>query len=269
MIELIIDGKEKRLIAEKWDELTGRQLVAVSAVICTEVRPVAKALKLFKILSGLSDKKMRTIPHEVIQAQLLPMTEWLNDADLWLTKQLLPRLKLGRRVYLGPSDDLSNLRFVEFNFAETALNEWHQDKTNEFALYRFVAILYRTTRKDYDLKEDPDGDKRELFNANHIDSHALYLQRKLPFNYVLGIMIWYQGCRMKIAQLFPDIFSGGDEGGESSYFTLMRAIAKEGTYGPFAEVEQLHLYTALMEMECSIKDSKAMKEQLDQAKNAA
>lgn len=264
MIEVIIHkyrGTKRVLVPETWDELTEDQLVKVARIMHTVKEPVKRDLQLVKAVCGLRRWQLAHIAPEVIHESLFGLIQWLYE-DGALIRQLIPTVKIGRTLFYGPDTDLSNLRMVEFHFAERALYEWHQDPENADALFAFISCIYRPAKKDYDIKLNPDGDVRESYNGTLCEGYAKQLKKKMPLALALAISVWYKGCRQQITNKHPRIFGG--EGGANdapSYFLLMRSIAQQGTYGTLGDVEQLHLHTALYEMECALDEAEALKQQ--------
>jgi hypothetical protein len=167
---------------------------------------------------------------------------------------------------------LSNLRFTEFDFAERALHAWHEDTSNMNLLFRFLATLYRPAKKDYDLELNTDGDVREAFNPNLTERYAADLMQHLSPAYAYATVLWYKGCRRFICGQFPEVFQQpasdtSETVEEPAYFGLIRAIAKEGIYGTFADVEQMYLYTALVELVEAAKERQALEQAIEEAKS--
>ena len=183
------------------------------------------------------------------------------------------------------------MRFSEFDAAERAFADWaeaeppQQPPTATLSsckdlftpnalekLYYFIAILYRPGKKPYDFAKDPDGDARVPFNSNSTDFFAKQMMESVSESWAYAIVLWYKACRAFMVQQFPTVFTApasDDDNGNSEpgYYKLMRAIAKEGTYGKFEDVEQMFIYNALMEMEAAAQDRAAMEAAMEEAKS--
>lgn len=267
MIEVIIHkyrGTKRLQVPETWDELSPKQLVNVARILHAIKEPIKRDLELIKAICGLKWTHLIRIAPEVIYESFFPLIQWVYGEQAF-TMQLIPSVKIGREIFYGPETDLSNLRLVEFHFAERALYEWHQDPENADALFAFISCIYRPAKKDYDIRLNPDGDVREIYNGALCEGYAKQLKKKMPIAVALAISVWYKGCRQRITSDHPRIFGGDANGNDApSYFLLMRSIAQQGTYGTLGEVEQLHLHTALYEMECALDEAEALKPQSEQ-----
>ena len=85
----------------------------------------------------------------------------------------------------------------------------------------------------------------------------------------IAVTLWYKACRKFITEQFPAVFSQPDTDKSEvsscpAYFGLMRAIAEKGTFGTFDDVEQLSIYTALLELETAIAQQQEQEEKLKQ-----
>jgi hypothetical protein len=253
---------------ESWNELRAEQLPQLAAALIGIPDPEEQKIEIARILLSMHQKKFRKIQPAVLFESILPLCKWVTG-NINLTRQLLPSLNIGKHVFHGPKDELLNLRLMEWDFAERSLSDWFDDNDKVMHLARLCAILYRPVKEGYDIERDPDGDSREPFNDNLINYHAILILKSLPINILFAIMLWYRGCRNKITDDFAPVFAGNPSGnspkGESGYFDLMRAIAKEGTYGDFDKVEQMYLVNALMELESSKEEAEKIR--LNQKKN--
>lgn len=274
MIDLTIYRQDRtvtRQIADTWNELTASQLIAIAHLLNTNVTDTELDMHLVKIIFEFSYKEMQQASPEVIQS-LVKYIQWVKESCT-LTKQLLPHLKVKSKVYFGPSDNLENIRFLEFDAAERELYRWQKNMDDSKQLFRFVAVLYRLGISGYNHKLNPNGDPRVPYNSNVVDYYAEKLRKSLPESTAIAITMWYKGCRQHIVSQFPEIFdrSGGNsdniEEAEPQYFDLMRAIAKEHIYGGFEAIENLYFYTALFEILSAIREqehNKHTEEQQDE-----
>jgi hypothetical protein len=254
-----------RNIPENWNELNAEQFAyvvkAMTSIESIEERKLAIATALFHF----DFTKINYAP-EVIAEHILPFTEWVTVEVCTICKQLFPELKLPDVSLYGPVEHLYNIAFAEFDFAERKLYEWHQNLENFKPLYEFIAIMYRPSKTNYNTALNPDGDIRIPFNSNTIEHYAQLIAKHIPVHVCIAISLWYKACRTYITDCFPLVFNT-DEVNQSTtpespaYFGLMRAIAKQGTFGNFETVEKMSLYTALLDFEMAIQDHNARKKE--------
>lgn len=284
MIEIRLKGwwRDKVFfLKEKWEELTAEEFAAVSDILFSAGGDKLKTdISLLKILAAMKPHHLLFMKAENV-LPLLPLCDWvLKEANI--IKQLIPSFHIAGKNYYGPYDGLQNLRNNEFESAEQELGVWHdlyageqegniwQDEKALYSLYRFAAILYRPARKKYDLKRDPEGDRREKYNQFMVDERAKLFQQYLPVGYLKAIMIWYKGCRAAMYEQFTDVFTqneGGEPESSDAYFGMMRAIAEKGTYGTFDQVEEMWIWTMLTELRAAKKDIDRQKEALEKTKH--
>lgn len=254
------------LFPEEWNELSRKQLTEIAGILFTETDPLMADTKMANAI--IRHRIFTYTSPAVIIEHILPLIEWIK-IDCSLTKQLLPTLSVGLRKFYGPDDGLSNIRLVEFDFAERELYAWHQDRKNMMQLFRFIACLYRPKKNlFYNVRRNKDGDARGKFNDNLVQHYAELLSKHVPLEEAYAILLWYKGCRDTLQASCPNVFSSSDnstagESAEPSYFGIMRMIAEKGTYGNLEQVEQLYLTVALMEMELTIIEHKQSKEIID------
>ena len=252
-------------VPETWNELSREQLIAVAKVLLTEQNPYKRDVLLVKALVDVRRFWFQKMNPETMLDELIPMVQFIKN-ETELTEQLLPYIPFNRQKLYGPKSHLQNLRFGEFDAAERALYEFSKDQTSAVALWRFVAILYRTPKLHYDRVKDAEGDCRSDYNENLVEYYAQILKEQQPMELAIAVMIWYKGCRNYILNRFDEVFSGenkSDEVESPAYFGLMRKIAERGIYGTMKEVEQLYIYNVMAELCETIKDNEAMKEQME------
>jgi hypothetical protein len=77
-----------------------------------------------------------------------------------------------------------------------------------------------------------------------------------------GVFIWYDACREQLFQDFKEAFTGKAK--TDSYaqglFEMMRSISG-GKYGTLKDVEQLHVYTAFLEILASKREAAELEKQ--------
>lgn len=245
---------------ERWDELTGKQLVKVIDIINAVNIPAATKLgQLFQVVTGISEWALWWAGAKEWEDKIHVCQFLFEDNDL--TKNLLPEYN----NRFGPAADFNNLLMSEFVFSEQFFSAWiNEDLSREdrsAALNKLVATLYRPKKKGYDLSKNIDGDPRVRFNDNVIKYDAMIVStwdRKITE----AIGFWYHGCRNSLIRQFPQVFSGGD-GGSSTYglWDVIHDVAEQCTLGDFEKVENTLLKTVLMSVTRSIDKADAIESQ--------
>lgn len=225
-------GRHRRRLATTWNELTGAQLLAVVAV---RQRPVAQppqlADALLPILLALPARAFARL-NVVQRVELRPLTRFLATTAPPLTAQLLPRLTLPRfwfeqhQHFHGPREAFRNLRFDEFIFADSYFLRYLQTQAVTW-LDQLVAVLYRPERRPYRPEAvDYAGDRREDFNEHLVAARARQLAR-LPLAAKQAVLLYYQGCRRRLEQRYPYVFSDDNtqKAGHSGWQEVLHELA--------------------------------------------
>lgn len=229
-------------IPSTWNELNGRQLIEVIQTINRQgIFLLDAQVRLLKTLLNLTWWRMWLAGAASFDDKLY-LTDFLLQENT-LTKNLLPTYK---GMY-GPADDFGNLLICEFIFTEQNYQAYNETANND-ALNSLVAILYRPCKKRYNRKRNPEGDIREPYNDNLTALYAAQVSR-WPVVVKLAILHFYEGCRQKLQQDFPEPFSGGS-GEESKYglWSVMRGVAERAVHGDLKQVEKMYLKEFMMEL---------------------
>lgn len=243
-------------VAEDATELNGTQLVQLAKLFHSEMNMLRASLAALKILGNKSWFAFKRMPGDAKQ-YCLQYVQWIFQE--WnLHRQLLPKYK----KYYGPKDELLNLTLSEFYFTETAYADIVEDATGD-ALNNLIAVLYRLPKKRYDKQKDFEGDIRQPFTAAAISYYAKKTATWRP-EVKQAILLFYDGCRKKISEDYPEIFQSSSSSDDADMFGILRGLAG-GKYGDFEKVEQLPLHTALREIQCLIAEEERMKMELQKA----
>ena len=236
--------KKLYTVPTSWNEITGKQLVKVMDLLSKEVYPQEAMLYLLKILTGIRWWRF-FLSSPTVFYEFFYLTEFLLKENT-LTKNVLPKYK----GFIGPSDDFENLLMCEFAYTEDYFLRWREDESNIQLLNELVAVLYRKKKSGYDEKKNEDGDAREPFNEYLCKYYASAVIYHWPLAVKKAIAHWYDGCRTKMMQDFPSVFSGG--GGEPAKYgllSIMRSVAEKGVHGKFKDVEGLHVRMVMVELD--------------------
>lgn len=256
--------KKKFQMPEQWNQLTGKQLIQLAFYLVQDNVSYKEKVYILKVCLGLSDKELFNyawLPKWLSNTQffkkievLLFLHDHLHLIDFLfehnhLTKQLLPRLVhwSASKNYWGPADNFENLTMDEFCFSEYHFLEFKKTNSRD-ALIRFVATLYRPAKKGYSLLVNKDGDIRVPFNEHLIKSYAKDIAR-FSLSHMLGVFIWYMGCRYELIRLFPKVFNGKESDTESfGLFSLITSVAEDGVMGDFDKVNKKQVHTILLRL---------------------
>lgn len=248
-------GKRLYPVPQKWNELTGRQLIDALVILHSGMDVDTARLHLFRTITATTWWRLWWLGVKEFD-DLLYLVDWMLT-DNTLTKNILP---VYREMY-GPADAFNNLIISEFIFTEQHYTIFKNAETSEpdrlAALNSLVGILYRPAKPGYDMRRNESGDIREAFNDNltgfYSDFVALW-----PFAVKQAIAFWYAGCRDQLIKDFPKPFTPDpDSEGESVYglWDILFSIAEKNVLGDFARVEGQLLKTVLMVLTKTMADA--------------
>ncbi len=257
MKHLIYHKTKYLAIADRAEEITPRQYVQICAVLHSKMNMLSAGIAILKILSGKGWLAFKRIPADV-KLNSLQHVQWLMEK--WSPCiQLLPVY----RKFYGPADELDNLTLSEFYFSELYFGDFAAGGEDaDEALNNLVAVMYRVAKKGYDIKKNLDGDMRVPFNGNAVKYYSLVIDA-WPKHVKQAVLLFYDGCRKNLAELYPEIFpkqSPGAADNDGDMFGLIRGLAG-GKYGDFEKTEQLNLHTALRELQMIMAEEERIKAQ--------
>lgn len=254
-------------LPESWNELTGKQLVQLVALVhkgVTEDVALLEALRILWKKSRLSFygfmQLWRPSFWNDLKQRALKEVIWVFESEKVLTDQLLPKY---RGLY-GPAGEFSNLRMIEFHACEVYYHRFVHDKDDVW-LNRLVAVLYRPGKKKYNKKLDADGDIREPF-SEYISTYYADKVAKWPAAVKQAILMWYDGNRQMLIRFNQDVFSGSGVKSNiaEGMYGVIRSIAQSGIHGDFEKVSDMNVHKAVMEMRKSIEEFREQERQLKQ-----
>lgn len=268
MHDVSLNGQAKK-VAATCDELSRWQLLRLMPVLygpyySDAYRP---RLEILRVLLGISPAlTLRITP--VQWCQLLWLTDFLLSEQLVFTRQLLPWARArwwGRRRY-GPADGLSNVRFLEFVFADSYFVAFAQSQDEKY-LHRLLSVLYRPQRRPYRPRAaNYGGDRREDFNENLVGERAGRWAARLPQAQQLAILTWYRGCRHALERRYPLVFTPANEDKASENAGGWAYVLREmsgAAFGNFEETGRQHLHTVLSKMEDDTRRAQELQRQAE------
>jgi len=255
-------------VAATWDELSPPQLRRLVPILYgTYSDDVVQRLEVLEVLLGVSRPLLlRLSPVQLVEAG------WLADfvllAPVTRTRVVAPTLRPAwyRPAFHAPADELANVSFLEFAFADAYFVAYCQTREAQW-LDQLLGTLYRPERARYrPHAADYAGDRRAPFNENLIEQHAVRLAR-LPEATKLLVFTWYRGCRHALEQRFPRVFTPATEATAAAHPDGWAFVLREMSgqaFGAFAETGRQPAHQILAKMH----DDLARAEQLEQQEAA-
>jgi hypothetical protein len=262
MITFHYSNERIKNVAGEYNELTGKQLIAIASILNKEFPEDVAKLKILKVLLNKSLYTFSLIPLNA-KAAMFEHIGWVFAKNT-LTAQLIPSytIKGRRKVLHGAAGAFDNLTMGEWNACEIFYDQFiHKEGEGNEELDKLVAVLYRRPKKNYNVELDTDGDIRVAFNANEIDYHVNTVKH-WPFNVKMAILFWYNGCRQHLKDLY-DLFDKPADGDvtDPGMFELIRGLCGKH-YGTFREVEGLNVHIVMRELEVLKKEAAEIEMQM-------
>jgi hypothetical protein len=263
-------NEKTKLVAASWDELSLAQLARVVAILYGSYTDAnQQRIELLEVLLGVS----RPLLLGLTPVQLLGIF-WLTDFILLepvsLTKvplySVLTRRALSCRTFYAPADELANVSFLEFAFADAYFVAYCNTQQVQW-LDQLLGTLYRPQRAGYNPRAaDYAGDRRAPFNENLIEQYAGRLAR-LPEATKLLVFTWYRGCRHALEQRYPHVFTPATEEKVAAHPDGWAFVLREmsgAAFGAFAETGRQEAGQVLAKM----NDDMARAEELQRQEEA-
>lgn len=252
MTTFYLDKKKYGAIPESYNELTGKQLIALAKLFLQAGDPGVMLLTALQVLLDKSFFWFALISSDA-KARMMQYISWVFEKNT-LTNQVLPVY----RGFVGPKKEFDNLTLSEFHHSEMYYGEYVADKDEE-ALNNLVAVLYRPAKPGYNYRLDSQGDARRAFNPNEVEYYADVVA-SWPAEVKHAILFFYDGCRQKLLEEYAEVFQGDSgEGSETGMFGIIRGIAEGGKFGDVDKVEGLNIHTALLELSMQLKEAEQLK----------
>ncbi|MEP7319555.1 MAG: hypothetical protein ABI921_12465 [Panacibacter sp.] len=243
-------NKADYYLPENFNELTGDQVVRIAKLLRQENDNAAHELQLLHELLDINMFSFFRIPLDA-KAAMLTLIDWVFG-DNTLTKQLLPEYK----GFFGPKSEFDNLTLGEFHCSETYYHGMAAG--DQAALNNLVAVLYRVPAENYDIEKDSAGDIRITFNTNELAFYAKKIA-SWPIEVKTAIVMWYDGCRQNLVQLYDEVFSAPGAPDhtqeETGMYSMIRNLSGD-KFGKIKEVESVYVHNAFFEIEQVMEDNR-------------
>jgi hypothetical protein len=191
--------KAKGKAPSAWDELTERQIIAISRMI----NGTEPDFRFLSMLTGIGQNLLKKLsPFE-----LFKLTEGIdfvvqagNSYSTFIIR------KIPGTDYVSPKPKLAGMPFGQFIFTESYYNDWtsgsgSDSKQNETTLNNFIASLYLPSNEKFTNETIP-------VRVGKIANSELDIRKAIAFNYLL-VMIWLQ-------KAYPLIFQTPSDNQDSS-----------------------------------------------------
>ncbi|MGI4760595.1 MAG: hypothetical protein ACRYF0_07815 [Janthinobacterium lividum] len=258
------NGQAKQ-VAASWDELSLVQLPRVVAILYGSYSdPNQQRIELLEVLLGVS----RPTLLRLTSVQLLGifwLTDFLLVAPVTRTLVVAPVLRpvWWRSAFYAPADELANVSFLEFAFADAYFVAYCGTREAQW-LDQLLGTLYRPQRAGYNPRAaDYAGDRRAPFNENLIEQHAGRLAR-LPQATKLLVFTWYRGCRHALEQRYPHVFTPATDEQVRSHPDGWSFVLREMSgqaFGSFAETGRQEAGQVLAKMNDDVARAQELRRQ--------
>ena len=258
-------NKQPKEVAATWDELSLVQLPRVVAILYGNYTDVNRQrIELLEVLLGVSRPLLlRLTPVQLLE--IFWLTDFVLAAPVARTLVVAPALRPARfrPTYYAPADELANVSFLEFAFADAYFVAYCQGRDPQW-LHHLLGVLYRPQRARYRPRAaDYGGDRRADFNEHLIERHAARLAR-LPEATKLLVFAWYQGCRHALEQRYPHVFTPANQEQAKAHPDGWAFVLREMSgqaFGSFTETGRQPAHQVLSKMNDDIARAEELRRQ--------
>ncbi len=257
-IELKYNNESETIgFPQTWNELTVPQLLYIAnlweawqLMARGNVNLLkAKALLFLELLNGNTKNnradraKKIALLSEDDQTDLIQCVNFIFESNK-LTVCPLPWVKVGMRKYYAPNNGLSNIKAIEWHFADKLYMDYYHTG-EEKHLDNFIACLYRPSVSVFDKS----GVRRVKFNWNYIEKYAKQIKR-LSYSEKHLVLLWYIGSRDAFIKKYPNVFSDSNKKAaiENGWLKLILALSGN-KFGEFEQTGQTDFTMIVMELE--------------------
>lgn len=277
-----------------WNELSDAQLLSIAALADAQESHAVIGLELllqcapFKVL----DRKRKyrggqqcfVLKHNTVETEniVIPVTElaylvqhgfsWLFTDDYnWEAKDFVFRVTSNltrapfvgdaRLPFIGPKSGVVNITFDEYIVANTMLDAYRQQPTDE-NLNMFCATLWRPRRAGTPQELLKLGDDREEFN-DFVIEHNAKLWTNIDKAYKHGIYWFYLGCMQELRK-FKALQGKADKCNEPVYIASAKLVdaISNGDVTKNAQVRKTYLYEVLIHLDRVVEQNEANEERI-------
>jgi hypothetical protein len=259
----LVYNKKLYFIPSTWNELTAKQLFAITHLLHTNYTPEYKEYLLLKAMLGFGNLRYAFLPNDA-KYRMMPFVEWIANKEEVLTE--LPFNCYSKNIFssklFAPAKAFENLTMLEFHYTEVAY-KFLIETDDEKYLNELIAVLFRHKKENYDTAKNSDGDCRIAFNPNEID-YRVKIVKPWKLSVKQAILLWYDGCRQTLIKDYAEVYSGTSEGSNyyAGLYTMIRSLAGD-KYGTIDKIEQLNVITAHLECSILLEESEKQKAQLN------
>ncbi|UHG93434.1 hypothetical protein [Spirosoma oryzicola] len=198
--------------------------------------------------------------HKLSDDNRVSLISLLDFLDTRPERWMLPKLRIGKRTYIGPGDGLDFLTFGEFMYAQAARDRYRSDGQPEdlaelmASLYRPRAFFFQPSgegyRKLFDIREHPEQIKRVSI---------------VPVEIQQGVLMNFEGCLDRFPTQFPHLFKQSGQGdGGGSWLDVGLSLARQtSALGTFAQLERSNLFLVLSTLDAIMKENEELKAKLE------
>ncbi|RYD82927.1 MAG: hypothetical protein EOP53_02335 [Sphingobacteriales bacterium] len=186
-----------------------------------------------------------------------------------LTKNPLPVVDINGNLLYGPVDYFFQISVAEFVFADMFYVAYRYSKDIK-ELDKLAAVLFRPADQHANPEAaDYSGDIRQKFNRHNIESR-IPLTSQLQEAEKISIFLWYDACRIRLAESFPHVFNTNNEKKASNQNAGWKGIILEMSQGDvtkFSAVEYSATLILFEELERRAVQALKMKADIENQKN--
>jgi hypothetical protein len=205
-------------VPASWGEMSAKQIRATIKLIAQYILPKgdfvtmedynAFYVRYVKMILNLSNRQFHSLSAEQVESMRVIADFIFGECTINTVP--FASIRIGFTRYYSPMVGLGGSTMMEMIFADTSFINWSKSKSDE-DLYTLMAVLYRQKRKNLtEWQSDPEkwnGDIREAFNENSVESRAAYFQRKIKKVDALAVAYFYWGFRnvhlLRFKAVFP------------------------------------------------------------------
>jgi len=232
---------------ESFAELTIEQWSAYYLFLTEEID---KGVLLWRFLRGNEKFKAKIPAEDISGIQNLLMFIYNDPAPEWY----MNTITIGDIKLIGPKAEFSNLICGEFAFADTFYSAYFKTKDEKY-IDKCLAVLMREVDPEAnEMKPDWKGDKRIIFNENHVERRASLIAT-IPAEIKMAAMFNYSIIRAKLEQRYIWIFpktATGSSNKTSGWDKVIRSMC-QGDLTKLDAVFFVPLYTFFDELNDQIK----------------